>query len=87
MINPGLHKAVIVIDSSTPLGFLTIGEAVSFFEGHALTKFADPSKILKAVTDLIVDGVEIEGVNYNFYDIDTFVDLFEEDDDDDSDSE
>ena len=74
-INPNFHKAVVIIEGNA-YGFTQLHYAISFVE--EINKGEDFSKLFNTIATALGDDKE-DGVQ--IYDIDTYADLFMEDDD------
>lgn len=76
MVNPQEHKFVVVLDGNA-FGFTTTAAAVSFIE--EISAGRDASKLLIAIATAMGDG---KGEDFGIYDIESYVDLFMDDEDD-----
>lgn len=79
------HKAVIVITTAkngdaVAVGFATPSDAIYFFE----TQITEEAERFDAIKDAMEEGYTESGVKYRIYDVETWLDLYEGDDDDDA---
>lgn len=83
-ISQNVHKAVVVITSAkngdaVALGFDTTSDAVYFFE----VQITEEAEKFAAIQEAMDEGYTTEGgVKFRIYDIETWLDLYEGDDDD-----
>lgn len=77
-VNVNVHKVVVVLDEKA-YGFTALYSAILFIE--EISKGEDVSKLFNAITIALGDD-KADG-KFQIYDIETFADLFMDDDEDD----
>ncbi|MGS2592220.1 hypothetical protein [Streptomyces hebeiensis] len=79
-VDSRIHQAVVVIDSKVYYGFSDIASAIGFIENQVVRPVVDSDKVFGLLSEVLSDGINVLGVNYEILDTDSFLDVYGADD-------